>query len=70
LESTLEGDIDLRGFLGLDLNVPKGYTEIRAKFRVKAKPEDLDRIRELAKFSPVYNTITRGARVAVDVDLK
>jgi len=70
LESTLEGDIDLRGFLGLDLNVPKGYTEIRAKFRVKAKPEDLDRIRELAKFSPVYNTITRGARVAVEVDLK
>jgi uncharacterized OsmC-like protein len=70
LESELEGDIDLRGFLGLDLNVPKGYTEIRAKFRVKARPEDVDRIRELAKFSPVFNTITRGARVAVEVELK
>jgi uncharacterized OsmC-like protein len=70
LESELEGDIDLRGFLGLDMNVPKGYTEIRANFRVKAKPEDLERIRELAKFSPVFNTITRGARVAVDVKLK
>ena len=70
LESELEGDIDLRGFLGLDMNVPKGYTEIRANFRVKAKPEDLERIRELAKFSPVFNTITRGARVAVDVSLK
>jgi uncharacterized OsmC-like protein len=68
LESELEGDIDLRGFLGLDLSVPKGYTEIRAKFRVKAKPEDRDRIRELAKFSPVFNTITRGAHVKVDVE--
>ncbi|NIP15322.1 MAG: OsmC family peroxiredoxin [Pseudomonadales bacterium] len=70
LESELEGDIDLRGFLGLNPNVPKGYTDIRARFRVKARPEDLDRIRELAKFSPVFNTITRGARVTVDVDLK
>ena len=70
LESRLEGDIDLRGFLGLDATVPKGYTEIRAAFRVKAKPEDLDRIRELAKFSPVFNTITQGAKVAIDVKLK
>jgi uncharacterized OsmC-like protein len=70
LQSELEGDIDLRGFLGLALDVPKGYTEIRAKFRVKARPEDVDRLRELAKFSPVFNTITRGARVAVEVTLK
>ncbi|MEX1322637.1 MAG: OsmC family protein [Synechococcaceae cyanobacterium] len=67
LESELEGDIDLRGFLGLAPDVPKGYTEIRARFRVKAKPEDLPRIRELAAFSPVFNTITNGARVVVDV---
>jgi uncharacterized OsmC-like protein len=70
LESELEGDIDLRGFLGLAPDVPRGYTEIRANFRVKAKPEDLDRIRELALFSPVFNTITQSARVLVDVVLK
>ena len=70
LESKLEGDIDLNGFLGLDANVPRGYTEIRASFRVKAKPEDLGRIRELAEFSPVFNTITQGANVAVNVELK
>ena len=70
LEAELEGDIDLRGFLGLDPSVPKGYTAIRAKYRVKAKPEDLGRIRELAKFSPVLNTITQGAPVAIDVELK
>jgi uncharacterized OsmC-like protein len=50
--------------------VPKGYTEIRANFRVRARPEDLDRIRELAKFSPVFNTITQSANVLVDVELK
>ena len=67
LEAELEGDIDLRGFLGLAPDVPKGYTEIRARYRVKARPEELPRIRELAEFSPVFNTITNGARVVVDV---
>lgn len=70
LESELEGDIDLRGFLGLATEVPKGYTEIRVRFRVRARPEDVPRIKELAKFSPVFNTITQGARVEVDVALK
>jgi uncharacterized OsmC-like protein len=70
LESELEGDLDLRGFLGLAMDVPKGYTNIRAQFRVKAKPEDVSRIRELAYFSPVFNTISRGANVEVEVDLK
>jgi uncharacterized OsmC-like protein len=70
LESELEGDIDLRGFLGLAMAVPRGYTNIRAKFRVKAKPEDMSRIRELASFSPVFNTLTSGTNVEVDVALK
>ena len=70
LESELEGDIDLRGFLGLAPDVPKGYTDIRAHFRIKAKPEDMEKIRELARLSPVFNTITRGANVQVNVALK
>lgn len=70
LESELEGDIDLRGFLGLAADVPRGFTDIRASFSVKAKPEDVDRIRDLARFSPVFNTITRGASVEIDVALK
>jgi uncharacterized OsmC-like protein len=70
LESELEGEIDLRGFLGLAPEAPKGYTNIRANFRVKASAEDVARIRELANFSPVFNTITRGAKVEVDVVMK
>jgi uncharacterized OsmC-like protein len=70
MESEFEGDIDLNGFLGLDANVPKGYTAIRAKFRVKADPKDMDQIRELVKFSPVYNTLTNGTPVDVQVAMK
>jgi len=70
LESEFEGDIDLRGFLGLADDVPKGYTAIRAKFRVKADPADLEMLRELTAFSPVFNTLTSGTDVDVRVELK
>ena len=70
VESELEGDIDLRGFLGLADDVPKGYTDIRVNFKVKADPKDLPRLKELAAFSPVFNTITQGARVDIQVQAK
>ena len=70
LEAELEGDIDLNGFLGLDPDVPKGYTEIRVKYRVKANEDDIEQIRSLANFSPVFNTISQGAKVNVSVDAK
>ena len=68
LESELEGDIDLNGFLGLDENVPKGYTNIRVKFRVKSDVENLDEIRKLAEFSPVYNTLINGVKVDIEIE--
>lgn len=70
LESELEGDIDLRGFLGLSNDVPKGYTAIRATFRIKADPSDLETLRMLANFSPVFNTLTNGTKVDVNIELK
>ncbi|MGD2136972.1 MAG: OsmC family protein [Gammaproteobacteria bacterium] len=70
LESELEGDIDLRGFLGLDSEVPKGFTEIRIRFRVKADVDNLERLKRLTAFSPVFNTITRGANVDIQVEAK
>lgn len=70
LESELEGDIDLRGFLGLDSKVPKGFTEIRIRFKVRADVDNMERLRNLTAFSPVFNTITRGARVDIQVEPK
>ena len=70
LESELEGDIDLRGFLGLDNDVPKGFTDIRIKFRVKADVDNMDRLKTLTAYSPVFNTITQGANVDIQVEAK
>jgi len=68
VESVVEGDIDLRGYLGLAMNVPRGYTALRVKFTVDAEPKHLKRLEELSKFSPVFNTILNGAKVDVTVD--
>jgi len=70
LESHLEGDIDLRGFLGLDANVPKGYTNIRVTFRVKTDSDNLVKLRRYAEFSPVYNTLIHGTNVDIQVEPK
>ncbi len=70
LESELEGDIDLRGFLGLSSDVPKGFTEIRVKFKVKADVDNMERLKRLTAYSPVFNTITQGANVDIQVEPK
>ena len=70
LESQVEGDLDLRGFLGLDPTIPKGFTNIRLNFKVKSDVDDLDRLKKLAEFSPVFNTITKGAVVDIQIEPK
>jgi uncharacterized OsmC-like protein len=70
LESELEGDLDLRGFLGLDEDVPKGFTDIRINFKVKADVDDLEKLKSLTAYSPVFNTLTRGANVEIQVEAK
>jgi uncharacterized OsmC-like protein len=70
LESELEGDIDLRGFLGLDPQTPKGYTNIQVRFKVLCAETDLEKLKSLALFSPVYNTLIHGVNVDVQVEPK
>jgi uncharacterized OsmC-like protein len=71
VESRIEGDIDLRGFLGLDETVPKGFKNIRMKMKIKANVPD-EQLEELCKlgptFSPVYNTLTNGVKVDVTLE--
>jgi len=71
VESRYEGDIDLRGFLGLSEDVPVGYQEIRVFFKIDADVSDEQKeemVRMGQKYSPVYNTITRSAPVSVHLD--
>ena len=67
VESELEGDIDIRGFLGLSNEVRKGYHDVRVRMRVKsaAGPETLA---QLAKFSPVYDIVSNSLPVEVMVE--
>lgn len=71
VESGYEGDIDLRGFLGLSDDVPVGYQSIRVYFKIDAdisndQKEEL--VRMAQKYSPVFNTITKSTPVSVQLD--
>ena len=70
VESELEGDIDVQGFLGISPDVPRELTEIRMKVKVKANPRDIEKLQELAEFSPIYNTLLKGVKVDLKVEPK
>jgi uncharacterized OsmC-like protein len=67
VESKLEKDIDLRGFLGLSNQVRNGYRAVRVHFTIKsdASPEQLA---DLAKFSPVYDTLANPVPVSIQIE--
>ena len=67
IDSSLEGDLDLRGFLGLSNEVRKGYHDIRVCMRVKSRATP-DELRELTSFSPVYDVVSKSVPVKVVVE--
>jgi len=71
VESSLEGDLDLQGFLGLDPTVRNGYQQIRLKLRIKGDVTD-EQLKELAglgpTFSPVYDSLSKGVSICVSVE--
>jgi uncharacterized OsmC-like protein len=71
VESTVEGDIDLRGILGLSGQVRNGYNQIRVHFRIKgdAAPEKLAEIVAQSQArSAVFDVLTNGTTVNVTAD--
>lgn len=70
LESELEGDLDLQGFLGISSEVRKGYQNIRVNFKVKTDEKNLDRLKALSKLSPVFDVTSNGTNVTVSVERK
>lgn len=70
VESTVEGDIDLRGILGLSKEVRNGYQGIDVAFDIDgdATPEQLEQIVAQSKArSAVYDILTNGVRVGIRV---
>jgi uncharacterized OsmC-like protein len=69
--STVQGDIDLLGILGLsDGSVRNGYEQIKVSFHIDGDADDetLRRIVEQSrKRSAVYDVLTNGTPVHVDV---
>ncbi|MCP8937618.1 OsmC family protein [Alsobacter sp. SYSU M60028] len=68
VESTLEGDIDLRGILGLSQDVRNGYEALRVTIAIDgdAPRAKLDEIVQQAKArSAVFDVITNGIPVSV-----
>ena len=70
VESKLEGDIDLKGFLAISDKVRPGYQEIRVNFKVKTDIENVDRLKALTKLSPVYDVVSSGTNVKVQLETK
>ena len=71
VESRYEGDIDLRGFLGISEDVPVGYQNIKVYFKIDADVSNDQKealIQMAQKYSPVFNTITKSAPVSVHLD--
>jgi uncharacterized OsmC-like protein len=69
LETTIHGDLDVQGFLGLDSNVRPGYEQIRVTIKAAGDFDD-DQFAELAslvRFSPVRDIVSNPVPVAIDV---
>jgi uncharacterized OsmC-like protein len=69
ISTTLEGDMDLQGFLNLDPNVSPGYEAIRIKMDIKADctDEELDDLLQFTRgHSPVCQTVCRPVPVTVE----
>ena len=70
VESTLEGDMDVRGALGLDDEYRNGFERIRVSFRVEGDAPE-EKLREIvaraAQRSAVFDMVTNGVPVTVDV---
>lgn len=71
VESTVSGDIDLVGLLGVDTSVRNGYQSISVQVRIDAD-RDADELRALVERSvgrsAVFDVITNGTAVSVDVE--
>jgi uncharacterized OsmC-like protein len=70
VSSTVEGDIDLLGILGLSDEVRNGYQRIKVTFKLRG--DDADKLRKVVeqsrRRSAVYDIVTNGVPVDIEID--
>jgi uncharacterized OsmC-like protein len=70
IEVTAEGDLDLRGTLGISKDVPVGFERLRVRFDItapKATPEQLSVLREKTEqYCVVMQTLTQPPALQTD----
>ena len=69
VESSLEGDLDVQGFLGLSDQVRNGYQQIRVNFKVEGEftEEQKQDLLSFAQKSPVFDIVTNKVPVEVGI---
>ena len=67
MESQLSGTADLQGFLELNPEIRKGFDGITVKFKVKSNASE-DQLRELSKFSPVFDMISNPTPIKIEFE--
>jgi uncharacterized OsmC-like protein len=70
IEVTVEGDLDLRGTLGISKDVPVGFERIRLRFDIaapQATPEQLQALREKTEqYCVVWQTLVQPPALQTD----
>jgi uncharacterized OsmC-like protein len=70
IEVTAEGDLDLRGTLGISKDVPVGFEQLRVRFDItapKATPEQLKALREKTEqYCVVMQTLIQPPKLQTD----
>lgn len=70
VSSTVVGDMDLQGLLGVDPQVRNGFQQVRVSFRLRG--DDPERLRQVVEQSTarsaVLDMLTHGVPVSIEVD--
>ncbi|MGH2982591.1 MAG: OsmC family protein [Solirubrobacterales bacterium] len=62
IEAAVEGDLDLRGTLGVDREVAAGFTDIRLRFDIDAPRADPEQLGSLIEKTERYCTVLQTLR--------
>ena len=70
IEATVEGDLDLRGTLGIARDVPVGFQDIRLRFDIEAPDATTEQMRALQvkteQYCVVLQTLTQSPKVRTE----